>query len=75
MTLANFPLPTDCLSIILISEEAIKKIKIITKDCGNFTFTQHLSETFFDPSFPTQIAAQIIEFLLNNITKLNKRLQ
>ena len=47
-TLASFPLLADYSSIKLTSEEAIKETKIMTKDCGNLTPTQHLPETSFD---------------------------
>ena len=56
LALANFLLLADSPSVKLTSEEAIKETKIMTKDCGNLTLTQHLPETSFDPSPAAQIA-------------------
>ena len=75
LALANFLLLADSPSVKLTSKEAIKETKIITKDCGNLTPTQHLPETSFDPSPTAQIAAQTVELLPNDNALLNKQLQ
>lgn len=60
--LANFLLLADYPSVKLTNKKAIKKTKIIRKDCKNLTSTQYLPETTFDSFFTTQIDAQIVEF-------------
>ena len=69
--LANFPLLADYSSVKLTSEEPIKESKIMTKDCGNLTPTQHLPEASFD----LFCAAQTVEFSPDDIALLDKRLQ
>lgn len=72
LALANFSLLADSLLVKLTSKETIKETKIMTKDCGNFTTTQHLLETSFNFLLFAQIAAQMIIFLSDNIALLDK---
>ena len=78
-TLASFPLLADYSSIKLTSEEAIKETKIMTKDCGNLTPTQHLPEASFDLSCTAQKVkftadintVQLVVFTKSSFTAIN----
>lgn len=72
LALANCLLLVDSLLVKLTSEKAIKKIKIMTKDCKNFKTIQHLPKTAFNSSLAAQITAQKVKFLQNNIVLLDK---